>query len=541
MGPTVGPVITPTFNSRPGLRWTFGVLAAGAYVLLCLASADGSLSGDDHFSLWVAAAVAAGDRPNVDVFDPGTPLQWWVSYAGQWLTGHRTIGEIAIAILFKTIGIIAVCRLTARLTGSWLTAGAAATAVVVLSLSYQVYGWDKLFIYPVSALAALAYLDGRTRPWVLGVVAAVAGLLRHDHGLFIGLFLAATILVGPRPRVAAVAVFLAAGLGTCGPWLWWISQTEGLVEYFRARTAASAELGLLESRPLFLFGVPVWSIEGAALVVWHVAAAVPFAVAALAWTRRRVDLALLAGLLLLLEAGIMRQALQVKETAMLWVPLFAVLLSDLRRGSAAYAVRLAAVLLVVMVPVAADARTHLRWLFVDETVFDRVRSALDLHTRPVSLDFYAPASDRSERLIIRYVAVCLRAEDRVWDTSDWFSLTYYARRRSVWHPYWSEGFLNGERRERLLLAWLDRHQVPVIVVRQPDADPLMVFSRYRLVQPYVASRYREVRTPELDAFVAAGNRIRLLVDDRRTPVGTFAPLGLPCFAPQTPDRGGAGV
>ena len=515
------------------MRWAAGALGVCGYVLLCLAAAEGALSGDDHYSLWTAAAVAAGDRPNIDVFDPGSPLQWWLSYLGQVLTGGRTIGEVALAITLKTIGIVAVFQLNLKLLGRWGAAWIPTVVVVSMLLAYNVYGWEKLLIYPVSALAGMAYLDGRLRPWLLGCLAAIAGLLRHDHGLYIGVFLTAVILSGPRPTTRSLLSFAGAALATYAPWLWWIASTEGLAGYLGSRVGFSSGLGLLESRPLFrLMAVP-WTFDGAVVWTWHIALCVPVAGVALGLARRHRGVALVSLLLLLMEAGIMRQGLQVKETAMLWVPLFFWLLFELKQGPGALVVRAAAVALVVTVPVVTGAHERLsRLVLGGGGLFSSAANALRYHTTPWRLDDYAPPAERNERLVVRYAAFCLTDNDRIWDTSDWFPLSYYSKRRPVWHPYWSLGFMSGETAQMEFLRWLDRTSAPVIVVRRGRPDPVSVFDRYPLVKALVAQRYVQVSSPELEAFVKAGNRMEILVDRRRVPVGVFEPLGLPCFAPQ---------
>jgi hypothetical protein len=511
-------------------RWAVGAASVCAYVLVCLASVDGALSGDDHFSLWIAAAVAAGDRPDIDVFDPGSPLQWWMSYLGQRLTGGRTIGEVALAITFKTVGLVAVFHMTRRLVGRWDAAWAATVVVSTMLLAYHVYGWEKVFIYPVSVLAAMAYLEGRARPWLLGCLAAMAGLLRHDHGLYVGLFLGAAVLSGPRPRLRSFLVFAACAVAIYSPWLWWIARTEGLVEYLRARVGFSSGLGLLESRPLFQFVFPLWSFDGAVVWTWHIALAVPLAAFALGLVRRHVALMLTAALLLVLEAGIMRQGLQVKETAILWVPLFACLLFQVRRGVGAWVVRATAIVLVVTVPIVTGAPERLSGLVLRYGgLFTRAAAAVRYHSKPRQLDDYAPPTERNERLIVRYAALCLTDADRIWDTSDWFPLSYYSGRRPVWHTYWSLGFLRDDASQRTFLRWIEQTSAPVIVVRRGRPDPVTVFDAYPLIKAYVAERYREVASPELEAFVKEGNRMELLVDRGRTASSVFEPLGLPCF------------
>jgi hypothetical protein len=99
----------------------------------------------------------------------------------------------------------------------------------------------------------------------------------------------------------------------------------------------------------------------------------------------------------------------------------------------------------------------------------------------------------------------------------------------VWHTYWSLGFLRDDASQRTFLRWIEQTSAPVIVVRRGRPDPVTVFDAYPLIKAYVAERYREVTSPELEAFVKEGNRMELLVDRGRTASSVFEPLGLPCF------------
>jgi hypothetical protein len=243
-----------------------------------------------------------------------------------------------------------------------------------------------------------------------------------------------------------------------------------------------------------------------------------------------VALVLTAALLLMLEAGIMRQGLQVKETAILWVPLFTCLLFQVRGGVGAWVVRATAIVLVVTVPIVTGAPERLSGLVLRYGgLFTRAAAAVRYHSQPRQLDAYAPPTERNERLIVRYAAVCLTERDRIWDTSDWFPLSYYSGRRPVWHTYWSLGFLRDDASQRKFLRWIEGTSAPVIVVRRGRPDPVTVFDTYPLIKAYVSERYREVTSPELEAFVKEGNRMEILVDRGRTATGVFEPLGLPCF------------
>jgi hypothetical protein len=64
--------------------------------------------------------------------------------------------------------------------------------------------------------------------------------------------------------------------------------------------------------------------------------------------------------------------------------------------------------------------------------------------------------------------------------------------------------------------------VPIVLVNPPDYD---AFARgYESIYQYVAEHYREAGTTEFD-----DSEMKVLVDTRIPPVGTWGPQRLPCF------------
>jgi hypothetical protein len=500
------------------------------YVILCLAAMDGPLSGDDHYSLWAAAAAAAGDRPYIDFFDPGSPLQWGLSFLGQIVSGNRPIGEVVLAVAMKSLGILFVYWLCRELIGGRAAAVGAAAVVAVLLLAYNAYGWDKVVIYPASVLVAWRYLDGRLSPWVLSIPVAVAFLLRHDHGAYVGFAMTVAVLFGPRPHVRALCSVALGTLLLLGPWLLWVGTTEGLFNYFGSRIGFARALGLTESRPGVGFVAPYVSAENGARWLWHLAILIPIAALVLAARRRLPKVAVLAAALLVAEPGVMRQALQAKELAVLWVPLCFWVLAQVRGPLAlAGAGGVAVVSLVAIIGVTRAPQRLSQIVFDGGGLFTRAISAVKFHSRSSPLDAYAPPGTTNERMMVRYVHDCLRPQDRVWDTSVWFPLSYYSARRPVWHPYWELGLLNEETAQRRFLAWLLHTSAPIVIVRDRPDEPMDAFRLYPAVRAYVAEHYRQVTSDTFERFVLEADSIQVLVDRRRLPTGVFRPLDLPCF------------
>jgi hypothetical protein len=160
-------------------------------------------------------------------------------------------------------------------------------------------------------------------------------------------------------------------------------------------------------------------------------------------------------------------------------------------------------------------------------LLERPVSSIRFHSHAPPLEAYAPPDARDERLFMRYLAECLDEDDRIWDTSVWFPIAYYARRPLVDHPYWSLGFRNGITHQKAVLESLDRHPAPLVIMRYA-VQPSEAFRDYPLVEEYVVRHYRPITSATFAAF-AEPLRLHILGDDRRPATGRFAPLDLPCF------------
>jgi hypothetical protein len=499
------------------------------YTLFFLGTVDGRLDGDDHFALAHAGALLAGDRLNVDFFDPGVPLQVAISYLGQAATGSRPIAEVLIALTIRILGLIALYAVTKKLVGSRVAAVLVAMIVAVLLMEQAVYGAEKVALYPIAILAAWRYLEGRLSPYVLSVVIAVAALFRHDHGVYVAISMALAVLAGPRPRQDLIRV--AGGtLILLLPWLVWLQTTEGIPAYVASRIDFAQDNGLGRERP-FGLKLPLFTADNAAPWLWHVALFTTIAALATSIRRRSIPVIVLAGMSVVATAGLMRKAGQVGEVAAIWVPLFVWLLWTWR-WYGKVALTCIAAISVVAVLTMTDAVNELTQIAKEGGGFRRrVPSALAFHMMTPPIDAYAPDDPEEtsdSRLVIRYVHQCLRPSDRIWETAMWFPVTYYSQRRPVWHLHWDHGLKHDEASQRQFLEWITHEQAPVIISH--SADLLEAFREYAHVRQYVMTNYREITSPRFEAYRAEGNRIWLLADIRRTPTGRFEPLDLPCFS-----------
>jgi 4-amino-4-deoxy-L-arabinose transferase-like glycosyltransferase len=302
-----------------GRRWAVAAAACGACALTALYRflATASFPNDEHEYLAGAQQMLlAGEWPTRDFFDPGRPLMYVAAAAAQIVFGQTLFAEAMLTSL--AFGAAAALLLVAahRLSGSLLAA--AMVTVLTVALFPRPYAYPKVLLYAAGPLVMWAWLRKRSWPRLIGMAAfiAVAGLLRHDHAVYLGGAAAATILLAPadghvqRVRrllwyVALVAIFLL-------PYAIYVETSEGVFPYLRAawqyssreaeRTQLRSSLGWgHDARLLYLFYLlPI------ATLVWF----------AVAWRRHRPGNAAvaipLAALALVTNYGFLREPLPVR-------------------------------------------------------------------------------------------------------------------------------------------------------------------------------------------------------------------------------------
>jgi hypothetical protein len=496
------------------------------YVVVTLSSLDRRLQGDDHAIIWTSTSIRFGELPNRDFHEGGVPLQVLLSYVAQWATGYRPIGEIALTIAMRVIGLISTYAVARRITGYRLLALLIVLPVAMISVRGGLYGAEKAMIYPLAAFVAYRYFERPRPPWELAAVTAIAFLLRHDHGVYVGLPLALAVVLARQslvPFVLAVLVLLL-------PWLAWVQTFEGVVTYFKDRVEFAGLAGIAVARPGF--GIPPGSpfeIRNASWIMWQLAVlTIVAALAVASWRRDRtfIVLSVLAGLA---AGGLMRGLGLYPEVMTLWIPLGVWLVTLARHPVARVAGAAWVVVVAGLVLIISEPRERL-WHYVLEQdgATGRARHAIERHSALPIIDNYAPADVTDERMIVRYFYRCLDPGERIWDASQWFPLPYYTEHPIFDNPNWRIGIRRSHDAE--MAARLRSGPLPPVIVIEHESDPYNAFKYYPVIQALVREKYEPLTSPAMDDFRKHIDEISLLRDRSRQPTGRYEPLDLPCFA-----------
>jgi len=196
-----------------------------------------------------AQQILLGDVPVRDFFDPGMILQYYASAAALVLSGHNLFGEAILTSFFIALGPTLTFLLAARLSGSWVIG--AASAALVFVLVPRPYSYPKAFLYVLALNVGWRYAHAlATRHLTaLAGITAVAFLLRHDHGAYIGLFAVALIaflyLRDPLRGLVAMGRYGTLTVVFLLPFWVFIQSTVGLSAYVRSVDRPARELSAL--------------------------------------------------------------------------------------------------------------------------------------------------------------------------------------------------------------------------------------------------------------------------------------------------------
>lgn len=522
--------------------------ASAALILFVLVASLRFLSltgfADDHYvHLAGAQQMLHGEWPSRDFVDLGAPLTYAISAAAQAVFGPRQLTEALLMAAAFGLGAVLTLRAGVMLTGS-IVFGLAAALVEVLVFPRS-YGYPKIVIYSAAAVAFLWYASRPSRPRIvcLAGLVALAALIRHDHGLYIGVAALGAVALSPLPSDrfnGALSVAMLAGtvLAFMLPYLVYLQTVDGIVAHLQ-RGVAYTVLEVPRQR-LTLTGLPLydaWLLAAAWLAPVAALALIAFRVVARrddAWsTARRV--APIVVLALVANAGLIRDRLDVRLPDAIVAP--ALLLAWLihqawtPRPSAVWlAVRVCGVaaLFVTMgyAAVMGSFAEQLDRAGVSTGVGripERVATLLREMERPWAGRLVPSATASEMRPFFDYAARCISPDQRLLVAAFLPEIAVLAERpfaggQIVFMP----GALKTKADHELVMRRLDRQRVPVAVFRRPAYDELAI------------------EFPELDAYIRRftesarwslgdGDEVVLLMDTTQS-TSTDAKTGWPCFS-----------
>lgn len=540
--------------------------------------------GNDHFThLSRARQILLGEWPIRDFFDPGQFLHYYMSAAAQLIFGYNLFGEALLTASCIALGAALTFGISSRVSGSRII-GACASLITVVAFP-RLYNYPKVLLYVAAIWLAWSYahLPGPRRLAALALFSIVAFLFRYDHGIYIGAMLTGTLLLlhwpEPRARWRTAVVYLSLCSLLVLPFAAYVHWATGLPEYMQSsltsarivRNVALRALGVtvtLETadRPLDnpseSPGDPIDLVEGyltpGNALAWFTGLTLTLPIVGLVMgmmllVRRQVPrpegatMIACAGMCLVITRALLdnnpdaRLADVVTPTAVLaaWVAGRWLRQSSNRAaGPVVRRVFKRAALTALFVLTLWSVTTQARFVnkLSDADVFDGPAAASAhfastyrrLRLRPID-DWAPPGDDRGIQALARYVLRCTSPEDRLLIAGDFAPDVYFYAERAFaggqvhFMNRWHDSPLD----QRVTIARLRGQSVPIVLIGQIEAPFRRRFSE---VAAYIDTRYVEV------PFLFNGDKPwRVLIDREKTPSGTDARLGLPCYRSPDPE------
>ena len=533
-----------------------GVIVAVVVFVLVASLRFLSLTGfpDDHYvHLAGAQQMLHGEWPSRDFVDLGAPLTYAVSAAAQAIFGQRQITEALLMAVAFGLGAVLTVRAGVALTGS-LILGVVAALIEVLVYP-RTYSYPKIVLYAMAAVAFLWYSSRPSRARIICLAALIvaAGLVRHDHGLYIGIAALVAVAMSPIPgdryrgpsttlRAGGMSVAMLVGsvVVLMLPYLIYLQAVDGIAAHLQ-RGAAFAALEVPRQR-LTLVGLPAydeWLLAAAWLA--PLVALVVLVIPILrqregAWmTARRV--APIVVLALVTNAGLIRDRLDVRLPDAIVAPallivwlVYRVWLMPPRPVWLAARTVAVAVLLVTMrnASVMGSVEEQLDRAGVyaglgrlPEHIVNLVREM----ERPWAGRLVPSATAGELRPFFDYVPRCIPPDQRLLVAAWLPEIAVLAQRPFAGGQIWfMPGALKTVPDHELVMRRLETQRVPVAVVRRPAYDDLAV--EFPELQDFIRNHFSEVASYSL-----GDNDVVVLLMDRSQSTSTDAKTGWPCFRP----------
>jgi hypothetical protein len=511
---------------------------------------------DHYFHVARGRQMLLGEWPVRDFVDPGAPLQYAISAVARRLFGEAAASELLVVGLGVAVGAAATVVAAAWL-GRWLIVALGVTLLEILA-SPRSYSYPKLTLYGLAGclIVAITVRASRARLIMAGVLTAIAFLMRHDHGLFIGVACAAAIVLSASSlaealrrfgvQAAVVAVLLL-------PWAMWVHYYQGLVPYFETGIAVSrreAEISLLRDWPRLQLSAGLttdnvqawlyymfWTLP----LVCMIAAVWRRVTARERWPGEWVAICAIALMAVFLDATFLRNPLSTRladatvPAAMLGAWLVGLAWSMPSPRALALSARAGSIVLLAGTLVAiwrtGDVNGKLDEVGVYEDDLEHVQQhiASQIHALTVpEMDVRKLPSRVSAGLVpfLHYVDRCTTPADRLLVSGPYPDVFVLARRGFAGGQIAFREAFHDSDAEQLQTVERMRHQsVPFVVLPLDDQEE---FERnFPRVRAHIAAAYDVLTEVQVDGLKG----VRIMVERARPATGTDSATGWPCFVP----------
>ena len=499
-----------------------------------------------------------GHLPFRDFVDPGAPLTFALAALVQVVGGRGSLSEIVFCITALSFGAALTWAAATRASGS--TSWGLFAAAFQAALLPRLYNYPKILVYAcaIPVLWAYANRPSTARSVALACVTAVAFLLRHDHGAYVAVATAATILCLPERdwlfRVKALAVNAGLVLLLLAPYIVFLQANGGVLFHLETanswsqRDRARAPLGypafsltpeppnddedsrsaltrlVARNSTPWTFYLLLVTPVAAALVLWRSRNALRPA-----WPLARAKLAGVVVLAALVNAGFLRGNLPVRFAdvsvpntillAWLGASAFRFAAMHRRRGVPAAAVAtVAGVMTLWCMSLVLYERPVRLGVQTTRTILERIHP-----TWPLAR--WSLPEDEGPMRLAHYLNACTAPGDRIFMSQYLPQVIALADRAFAGgHGDLRPDFFNTPRHQQLTIDRLASQRVPVAIV--PPGDEFGGFRRsLPLVAEYLLQRFERAGARDL----GEGVRVELLVERGRQPVSHYGVLDWPCF------------
>lgn len=499
------------------------------------------LPNDHYVHLAGAQQMLYGAWPSRDFVDQGLPLMFVVSAAAQRVFGEGQLTEVVLMSLAFGLAAAVTLRAGRALTGSLLIA-LIPVAIEVLIFPRS-YSYLKMVIYASAAVALLWYAErpSRARVIALALLTVVAGLVRHDHGVFLGIASLAAVAVSPAPtdrfRGASVLLLCGALFVFALPYLVYIQTSEGVVAHVRRGMSFTAMEMSRQRLPWGDLRVhEVWL-----LVVTWLAPLVAFAALAIRVVRREPDswmdvrrIGPLAVLALVANVGLIRDLPETRLPDAIVVP--ALLGAWLGRlawvsfsGVVAVCVRLALAVAVMITLWGVTIMGHTPEQLDRIGVFNgmaRLPARFAERAREMRRPWEGRQTPSAAVLQMRpffdYAPRCVPPDMRLLIASHLPEVLVLSRRAFAGGQMWfMPGGLTTAEDHALVMRRLAGERIPLTVIRRPQYDDLA--REFPELAAYISAHFTQIAR-----WSIGDDRLELLADTTLA-TGRDAATGWPCF------------